>query len=115
MWVLRGLVASKPLGLKVSPIAGNGTAAPAGGREGLVDQAGNFVLGDRPADNAGADQQGSGTSTTGATGEHGIDDVTPSKSANRERSYVASTFSDGYKQPKYLSFPLSLRHVVGCT
>lgn len=49
--------------------AGNGAAGATGEREGLVDQAGNLLLGDRPADGQGAKQQGTGTSTNGATSE----------------------------------------------
>lgn len=47
---------------------GGGTGGGSG-REGLVDQAGNLVLGDRPGDGSGANQPASGTSGGEATGE----------------------------------------------
>lgn len=46
------------------PAAAGATGGGAG-REGLVDQVGNLVLGDRPAEEAGSSEQGSGAPSTG--------------------------------------------------
>lgn len=49
-----------------------GTAGAAGGSEGLVDQVGNLVLGDKAAGVAGTGQPAAAAPVTGAAGESEI-------------------------------------------